>query len=75
MSVRFAFPDQLAIIFGFSLSQSDHREEFVSVEARERSGPFFLFFHNGSYEHRVPKINNQTLFCTSYVCVGVCMCV
>ena len=31
-------------------------------------------FHNGSYEHRVPIIKKQTLFCTRYVCVGVCMC-
>ena len=37
---------------------------------------FFLGFprnkkplHNGSYEHRVPKIKNQTLFCTRDVCV------
>ena len=44
-------------------------------EARERSEPFFLGFprkkkplHNGSHEHRVPKIKkNKTLF--SYVCV------
>ena len=39
-------------------------------------------FHNGSYEHRVSKIKNQTLFSARYVCVGclcgcvgVCMCV
>ena len=25
--------------------------------------------HNGSYDHRVPKIKNQTLFCTRDVCV------
>ena len=43
-------------------------------EARERSEPFFPWFskgkklvHNGSYEHRVPKIKNKTLL--DYVCV------
>ena len=43
---------------------------------------FFLGFpskkkplHNGSYEHRVPKIKDKTLFCTRYVCVGVYVCV
>ena len=55
-------------------------------EVRERSEPFFLAFprekkplYNGSYEHRVPKIKKQTLFCTRDVCVcdsgmfvGVC---
>ena len=45
-------------------------------EARERSESFFPWFpkekkplHNGSYEHRVPKIKNNTFFCTRYVCV------
>ena len=43
---------------------------------------FFLGFprkkkplHNGSYEHRAPKIKNQTLFCTRDVCVRRCLCV
>ena len=27
--------------------------------------------HNGSYEHRTPKIQNQTLFCTRDVCLCV----
>ena len=47
-------------------------------EARERSEPFSLGFprkkkplHNGSYEHRTPKIQNQTLFCTRDVCLCV----
>ena len=32
--------------------------------------------HNGSYEHRVPKIQNQTFFCTrdvKFVCLVVCV--
>ena len=44
-------------------------------EARERA-IFSLVFqgkkkplHNGSYEHRVPKIKNKTFSCTRYVCV------
>ena len=37
-------------------------------EARERSEPFFLAFPNKK-KHRVPKIKNQTLFCTRDVCV------
>ena len=48
----------------------------TSNEARERSELFFPCFpkekkplHNGSYEHRVPKIKNQTLFCTRDFCV------
>ena len=51
-------------------------------EARERSEPFFPWFsdekkplHNGSYEHRVPKIKNQTLFCTRDVCACDCVIV
>ena len=43
---------------------------------------FFLGFprkknplHNGSYEHRVPKIKNLTLCCTRDVCVCNCVCV
>ena len=43
---------------------------------------FFLCFprkkkplHNGSYEHRVPKIKNKTLFYTRDVCVCGCLCV
>ena len=50
---------------------------FFYNEARERSEPFFLLgfprkkrtLHNGSYEHRVPKIKNKTLFCTRDGCV------
>ena len=49
-------------------------------EARERSEPFFPCFskgkkplHNGSYEHRVPKIKKQNSFCM-YVCMYVCVC-
>ena len=44
-------------------------------EASELSEPFLRFprknkpLHNGSYEHRVPKTKNQTLFCTRDVCV------
>ena len=31
--------------------------------------------HNGSYEHRVPKVKNKTLFCTRDVCVCDCVVV
>ena len=51
-------------------------------EALERSELFFLGFprekkplHNGSYERRVPKIKNQTLFCTRDVCACDCVIV
>ena len=60
-------------------------DPFIMRHASEAS-LFFLGFprkkktlHNGSYEHRVPKIKiiwkKNTLFCTRYVGVGVCMCV
>ena len=29
--------------------------------------------HNGSYEHRVPKIQNQTFFCTRHVYLFICL--
>ena len=41
--------------------------------------PFFAFrqkkpLHNGSYEHRVPKIQNQTFFCTrDIICLFICV--
>ena len=40
--------------------------------------PFFAFrqkkpLHNGSYEHRVPKIQNQTFFSTRDVCLFICV--
>ena len=51
---------------------------FIMRRASEAS-LFFLGFprekkplHNGSYEHRVPKIKNKTFFCI-YVCVVVCV--
>ena len=54
----------------------DDDDDFNNNEARERSVPFFPWFskekkplHNGSHEHRVPKIINQTLFCTRDVCL------
>ena len=52
------------------------RSNIIMRRASEAS-LFFLGFprkkkplHNGSYEHRVPKIKNKTIFCLS-----VCMCV
>ena len=49
-----------------SKSGSNMLEHIFYNEARERSEPFFLGFprekkplHNGSYEHRVPKIKTK----------------
>ena len=30
-------------------------------------------FHSGSYEHKVPKIKNQTFFCTRDVYLSICV--
>ena len=45
-------------------------------QARGREGTEAVFclqakkpLHSGSYEHRVPKIEKQTIFCTRDVCV------
>ena len=53
-------------------------------EARERSEPTFSWFskgkkplHNGSYEHRVSKIQDLIFFCTrdvhSLICLFICV--
>ena len=52
-------------------------------EARERSEPFLPWFskekkplHNGSYEHRVPKIKKQNILLYQVrLCVWLCVCV
>ena len=50
---------------------------FVIMKRASEASLFFLGFprekkpfHNGSYEHRVPKIKNKTFFCTRFVCVS-----
>ena len=53
----------------------------VILRRASEASLFFLGFskekkplHNGSYEHKVPKIKNKTLFCTSDVCdSGMCV--
>ena len=53
-----------------------HQKELFIMRRSSEASLFFLGFprkkkplHNGSYEHRVPKIKNKTFFCTRYVCV------
>ena len=52
---------------------------FIMRRASETSLCFLGFprkkkpLHNGSYEHRVPKIKKKTLFCTGDVCVCDCV--
>ena len=66
---------------------SSRKKQYQSVvqlyynEARERSEPFFPWFskekkllHNGSYEHRVPKIKKQNIILyQGCLCVIVCV--
>ena len=55
-----------------------HYHQLLVMRRASEASLFFLGFprkkkplHNGSYEHRVPKIKNQTLFCTRDVCLFV----
>ena len=59
-----------------------HHINILIMRRASEASLFFLGFprekkplHNGSYEHRVPKIRNQTLFCTRDVFVCWCLCV
>ena len=74
--------DQLSFCFLFGVRYGTINNILYYNEARERSEPFFPVFprkkkplHNGSYEHRVPKIKNKTLFCTRDICVCDCVIV
>ena len=55
----------------FSKTKVPRRDTIIIMRRASEAIHFFLGFpskkkplHNGSYEHRVPKIKNETFFCT-----------
>ena len=58
--------------------QPEHKQTLAAIIMRRASEASLLFLgfprkkkplHNGSHEHRMPKIKNKTFFCTRDVCV------